>query len=1083
MKILELRFKNLNSLYGTWVIDFTDPAYAAEGIFTLTGPTGAGKSTILDAICLALYGATPRLKKITKSENEIMSRLTWECYSEVLFETREGRFRCHWVQRRARKNPSGNLQDYEHQIVDDVTQTVITAKRSEVPSVVEEKTGMDFTRFTRAILLAQGSFDSFLKADDVGKSLILEQITGTDIYSRISIAVYERNKIESEKLDSLKNELSGIKILDSIQEQELLQDLEAKQALEADISITLKKMTEAVSWLLTIESLNKEIAEIEVQRLKKCEEIEAFAPTKQKLQKAQLAASIEAIYSPVTIWRKKLADDGLKLESLENRLPELNKAAAVISEMLTKAEKLSSNTRDEINNLSPVWNKVRLLDQQIGQKSSVISELSESYSKDSRAIEEKLKEKVSESQKCDTEHQKLGMALKYLEEHAPDEMLLQNFEAMVDQCRNIIELKDEIALKASEIKKTEKAAVQWDKELETFVKERVLKEKEIEETINKQRICGEELRQILGEKLLREFRAEKDALHRERELRIRIASLEKHRLDLEDGIACPLCGSLEHPYASGNVPQPDEINQQIENLTLLINKAEGIEEIIHKLQLSETEARNFLSSIIKRESDGRAEQRAVIQKQDSLKQEVENLKAKEEKLIKDLTQKLSPLGVFEFDVKSLPDILRNRKTAFENQFAIKVESQKRIDFISGEIRKLIALIENLENMKTEKGEQLKLRKDEIKELETERMQEYGSKNPAEEESRLKKLLEQAFESERNVRTQLDLKKLELTEAITQIDSLKKGISSGWEELKKCAEEFNAALAGAGFATENEFLEAILPPLQRSELAKKDDALKSALTELDLRKVDRETRLEMEKERKLVEKNALELKENIENNEKALTDLREVTTNIKILLRENEEAKRKMSSRISVLKAQENEAAKWYKLYTLIGAKDGKKFRQFAQGLTFEILAGHANEQLKNMTDRYLLVRDVNKPLELNVIDNYQAGETRSIKNLSGGESFIVSLALALGLSQMSSGKILVESLFLDEGFGTLDDEALESALETLSTLQQSGKLIGIISHLSVLKERISTTIKIVPVAAGRSIISGPGCKNLETVTI
>ena len=155
MKILELRFKNLNSLYGEWVIDFTDPEYVSNGIFALTGPTGAGKSTILDAICLALYGATPRLGKITKSGNEIMSRQTGECYAEVLFESQAGRFRCHWEQRRARKKAEGNLQEQEHQIADDATGKPIETKKSRVGGVIEEKTGMDFDRFTRSILLAQ----------------------------------------------------------------------------------------------------------------------------------------------------------------------------------------------------------------------------------------------------------------------------------------------------------------------------------------------------------------------------------------------------------------------------------------------------------------------------------------------------------------------------------------------------------------------------------------------------------------------------------------------------------------------------------------------------------------------------------------------------------------------------------------------------------------------------------------------------------------------------------------------------------------------------------------------------------------
>ena len=158
----------------------------------------------------------------------------------------------------------------------------------------------------------------------------------------------------------------------------------------------------------------------------------------------------------------------------------------------------------------------------------------------------------------------------------------------------------------------------------------------------------------------------------------------------------------------------------------------------------------------------------------------------------------------------------------------------------------------------------------------------------------------------------------------------------------------------------------------------------------------------------------------------------------------------------------------------IGSADGKKYRNFAQGLTFELMVSHANRQLEKMTDRYLLIRDERQPLELNVVDSYQAGEIRSTKNLSGGESFIVSLTSALGLSKMASQKVRVDSLFLDEGFGTLDEEALETALETLSGLQQDGKLIGIISHVSALKERISTQIIITPVLGGRSSLSGPG---------
>lgn len=175
---------------------------------------------------------------------------------------------------------------------------------------------------------------------------------------------------------------------------------------------------------------------------------------------------------------------------------------------------------------------------------------------------------------------------------------------------------------------------------------------------------------------------------------------------------------------------------------------------------------------------------------------------------------------------------------------------------------------------------------------------------------------------------------------------------------------------------------------------------------------------------------------------------------------------------------EKTVRQWQNLRELIGSADGKKFRNFAQGITFDVVIKHANEQLQRMSDRYLLIRSQKEVLGLEVIDNYQAGEIRSTKNLSGGESFIVSLALALGLSSIASEKVSVDSLFLDEGFGTLDEEALEMAIETLSQLRENGKLIGVISHVQALKDRIGTQIEVVVQNGGNSSLRGPGCQSI-----
>ncbi len=176
-----------------------------------------------------------------------------------------------------------------------------------------------------------------------------------------------------------------------------------------------------------------------------------------------------------------------------------------------------------------------------------------------------------------------------------------------------------------------------------------------------------------------------------------------------------------------------------------------------------------------------------------------------------------------------------------------------------------------------------------------------------------------------------------------------------------------------------------------------------------------------------------------------------------------------------LKEKERQQAisnKWAKLNELIGSGDGKKYRNFAQALTFEHLISLSNRQLQKMSDRYLLKRsgDSTNPFELSVIDKFQNSEERTAQNLSGGEKFIVSLSLALGLANMAGKNMRIDTMFIDEGFGTLDSDYLDVALNALSNLQSEGKIIGVISHLTELKERISTHIEVVPMGNGHSKI-------------
>ena len=227
-----------------------------------------------------------------------------------------------------------------------------------------------------------------------------------------------------------------------------------------------------------------------------------------------------------------------------------------------------------------------------------------------------------------------------------------------------------------------------------------------------------------------------------------------------------------------------------------------------------------------------------------------------------------------------------------------------------------------------------------------------------------------------------------------------------------------------------------------------------------------------------EKSEQELRKLSGNLGEVSTKLKERKGEARNTLSINEEKKKQITGFAAQEKQFGEEYKKWSDLSSLIGSADGIKFSRIAQGITFDVLLRFANESLKKMSDRYILIRDdknQTSPLEISVIDNYQAGETRPVSNLSGGESFIVSLALALGLSEMSSGRTQIDSLFIDEGFASLDENYLELALQTLSTLgNRQNKLIGVISHVKELKERIDTQIEVSPRSGGRSTMSGPG---------
>ena len=292
--------------------------------------------------------------------------------------------------------------------------------------------------------------------------------------------------------------------------------------------------------------------------------------------------------------------------------------------------------------------------------------------------------------------------------------------------------------------------------------------------------------------------------------------------------------------------------------------------------------------------------------------------------------------------------------------------------------------------------------------------------------------------------------------------------------------FKAALASSDFIDEADFMRSRLPTAERHNLTEQQQQISDTLKQAQSLLAQTMQALTKKRAESLTteERETLVQQQHLAQNE--LHRLIEAIGAMSQQLKDNEEKKGNQQAQRQAIAQQKENLQVWWQLNELIGSKSGKRYRTFAQGLTFDIMVTHANAQLHKMSDRYLLARDDNNPLELNVIDNYQGGEIRSTKNLSGGEGFIISLALALGLSQMASHNIRVDSLFLDEGFGTLDEESLDIALDTLTSLQQEGKLIGVISHVQALKERILTQIQVDKLSGGFSKITGPGCYHIAS---
>ena len=1054
MKILKLEFKNLNSLKGEWIIDFTNPAYANDGLFAIVGPTGAGKSTILDAICLSLYGKTPRLNNsITISSNEIMNRASADCYAQTTFSCYSGEFRTRFDQRFSRNNRDANLQAPKMEIENLNTGEKWSGSKSYVSDIVTGKTGLTYEQFTRAVLLAQGQFKLFLDSNANDRSELLETITGTQIYSDISILIYKRSNDENRKLKELQDAMSNIEILTDEQQKDLEDKLKDSNSQTQKLKADIDKLNLQLQWVKGVKELKKESESILQDIVLNEKKLKEFEPQREQLVQDKKASVLLDDYNSVERNRSALERLDNQIKTDAETIKKLEEEIASANTALSKATAALNTAKEEIAVKQPIIEKVKALDTIIAEKKNDIEPEQEKLSQlQSKFIQECRIAKIIPddlSQDLTTDSIESLISKKLCRVSIPEtRKIINKFNNLKRLLERLLDVKKDIAENESSVEKHQNNLVLYNQSLEDINKEKQL--------LISLKNTTDQLQETLQEKI------NQDAL---------IIEYDKQREKLADGSPCPLCGSESHPYCK---------NQPAIALTDNKKKLEDAKkqnrELDEKLKNAEKNLTRVETQIAQAEKD------------------VNDLKEKNSDLKKQSNAICDEIGCdYDVSVKEIENRIRliAEKTLKTQNNLEDAEKQDAL--------KTPVLVRDALN---QQKADLKQKEDDLSKLLHNRRELFGSDDPDKTFQRLSKAVDDAAKLLNNHKEKKTGLEAELT-------ATKQNHSARQEERKNASKqyddsvtEFKIKLEKAQFVSTDVFLKALLTENQREEFQQRQKELDEQKTRLDERQKTNKEKLTKLEELKLANKSEEELNALNVSLRTAYDELHRQIGVITEKLSSNEQRKKQFSEKQAQLVRQQAIAAQWSNLSAIIGSEDGKKYRKIVQRMSLEILIDYANEQMAILSPRYQLTLEqsavdeseseektkktkssaVKEELKIYCIDSWQGGAVRPTNNLSGGESFLVSLALALGLSKMSSQNRALETLFLDEGFGSLDEETLQTALDAINKFQysdDSNKLVGVISHVDALKERIANKIEVSRSSAGASVLSGPGVTKIS----
>lgn len=999
MKINKLLIKNINSLAGEHVIDFDEIHDHSEGVYLIIGATGSGKTTILDAITLGLFGEVKRMGDITAGNigktGSIITHGMKEARVDVIFTSKGEKYIARWQIRH--KVRSAGWEAAQMSLYD-VNDQLLESGLSPVKRRIIEIIGMNCDQFNKAILLAQGDFASFLKSKFSEKADILEKITGTENYSRIGKAIFDKNNELKSIADQLQFSLNNL----SVKSDEEVAEMRLRmQSFTENINQYQKRSNELNRLINDRNTYNKEQIQLKLIEEKLNNERTELKDVKSShdliIQQYDSAIGIKPVFDN----HKILIAERPELLSLKNKLEDEKSSFQLKQvELYNETAKVFPIQRDEelfVTQVGKFKDEILYLENDLKaillNKNNITVSLTAELKRakeeenikllidgDVKSISSKLQTKRTDHHTAIVEL-KMMLGISEVKEELLDEYQrsLREAEMLQKDRLRYIQLLSEIKIKSDQVIENEAEVIKLSNSIKSKHKEQELLE-----------ITVKDKETILIQQQ-------------------KIKSLEHHRAQLAEGEDCPLCGALDGPLRHHGVQVSDQYQQEYDSAKKVLEA---------------------LKTILVREETQIVSIKNIVEK---LKTELADQSVAKESLSTEIVRRKTTLNITE-SIND-PQILDNKVLQIENAI-ISLKKLIKLNEIIPNIDQAIIYCKELEG----RNDQESLKSAELH-------SKFALKGSV--QLWAENITNQFETNQRLLRkSQLDLSNNEtlLVRNEQQLSLLSEEINSYISKNNLTSIENLEHLFGQQTAVEG--WKKMIEKLQQQILTN-ESLFHSTLGRIK----EVETRIDL-----AVENSTYEI-EKQELNDKITTESEELG-GIKAQLQVHDS---NISKGEELKKELEKNEILWNPvkiLNTLIGSSTGHEFKKIAQKITLSHLAVLANKHLSLMNDRYKFKFDTKElwsrdEADLMIYDAFDPEGLRSCATLSGGETFIASLALALGLSDFASENNKIESLFIDEGFGTLDPDTLEMAIGALEKIQSSGnKTLCLITHVEAMKERI-----------------------------